>query len=189
MNANEGIDLTKMAVTVLMVCLVLSATLFLWYFLQKVQNDQVSEWEDAANSAAVERVYDLIAQSKDAANKGRPQDFPIVTNVANALAEFPEAGLIFVSIYDEETGLTDVYTYEGTYALLGSALEHSNFTSHESISPVSECVSDLLKRYSDRRCSLMQIDVTYDTSGSGQYIKVGQEATFVAYDVWVRRAD
>lgn len=179
MNANEGISLAKMAVGVLVLCLVLSGTLLLWYMLYDAENEQIDAWSKAANSAAQERLGDLVAQSKYAEDNHQYDEFPLVTNVCNALEEFPEDGVVFVSVYDNSTNETDVYTYTGLN--LDLTLFSGTVVAHSSSVPLTHASSGLLKDYNKNRCRIIQVDVTVDATG--KYTQSVATDTFVAYSI------
>lgn len=71
MNIREGVDLAKMAVTSMLVCLVLGAIFTIWYLMSDKGNALVGSMEKSANSATSERLLDLQDQSiaADAINK------------------------------------------------------------------------------------------------------------------------
>lgn len=180
MNANEGISLAKMAIGVLLMCLVLSGVLLLWYMLYGAENKQIEEWNKAADSAAAERLYELAMQTEDATNNSQPDKLPLVTNVCNALAEFTEEGVVFISVYDTATSVTHVFTYESLN------LDVSSFSGtvelHESTVPLTHAASYLLKTYNKNRCLLKKIDVGVD--GSGKYTPSSGNM-FLAYDIQI----
>lgn len=179
MNANESISLAKMAVSVLLLCLMLSGVLLLWYFLYGAQNQQINRWARAAESSAAERLQELVDQSTSASLSGRSNEFPLVTNVCNALAEFTEDGVVFVSVYDPKYSTTEVFTYTDLM------LDTSVFTSpnmHTSSVPLSQASAYMLKTYNKYRCYVQRVDVGVDTSGK---YSENSGTMFLAYDVQI----
>lgn len=184
MDNNEGLTLAKMAVGVLLLCLLLSAVLFIWYLSLDAYSVPVDKWEQAAITAAKDRLDELVWQS-DNANPNNISEFPLVTNVCNALDEFNDDGLIFVSIYTREpSGVenTVVYTYTNVPASsLGNP--HSGAISViNSTTPVTAATSKLLYTYSAYRCKLSEIHVTYS---SGNYISDPATRDLIAYDIQI----
>jgi hypothetical protein len=164
MNINEGKDLVKMAITVLLISLVISAAMSLWYLLFSKEQKLQSDLEKAANSASMERLYelqDISYSAKDGTGK-----YPLVTNVVSALSEFNEQDLLFIYIDVTKNGSTfdkgSIYTYTDvnlTTANTGG-FQDPDFETIESDIPVTVACRKLLV-YSHRRCFVEMFETPY----------------------------
>ena len=159
MNAEEGMTLTKMAVTVLLIIFVIGAVLSLFYWLYLIFSNYHADISDSVNATAYERVYELIDMT-------RQGDYPLTTNVANMLDSFNSTDLIYVQVYidypDPTKNKVYVYTYKGvTVTAIGVPPENIYYSDV----PTSFAMKELL-RHSDRRCTVDLEDVP---SGSITY--------------------
>ena len=166
MNINEGKDLVKMAITVLLISLVISAAMSLWYLLFSKEQKLQSDLEKAANSASMERLYEL--QDISYAAKDGTGTYPLVTNVVSALSEFNEQDLLFIYIDVTKDGYTftngSIFTYEGvnltTVNTGGFQVPQSELETVESSIPVTVACRKLLV-YSHRRCFVEMFETPY----------------------------
>lgn len=162
MNVREGIDITKMAISVMLLVLVIGAGLSMWYMMEDHQSDLQSKMNKASSSAAMEKLYELRDISDSAKADNKPEHYPLVSNVANAINEFNEDSLLFVYVQDEQqTIVSDTGTDEGvTYTYKGVVLA-GRPNVKQSVTPTTD-VLKLLLRYSKYRCRFEIIDYKYD---------------------------
>lgn len=163
MNNQEGFDLAKMAVSVLMLSLLIGAVMSVWYFMFGTEQKLQASMDKATRSAAVERLYELEDVS-NAAKEGSGQ-YPLVTNVVNILSEFNEQDLLFIYVDVTENGNDfyngALYTYEGV--VLGG-IDTTGLPDPNKISctqPVTEACKKLLL-YSRYRCYVDMFETKYD---------------------------
>ena len=161
MNVREGIDITKMAISAMLLVLVIGAALSLWYMLEDHHSGLQTDLDRASNSASMEKLYELRDMSETAKNDNKPDKYPLVSNVANAISEFNENSLLFIYIEDEEDSiLNDAGTVTGaTYTYKGVTL-NTMPNVHMSVTPTTQAVK-LLLRYSKYRCKFEIVDYTY----------------------------
>lgn len=183
MNATEGITLTKMAITAMLVSLVLLASFSIWYFLSDKMSDVQRSMDNAVSTAATERLYELQEMSLTATTTKEYDDYPLVTNVCNALSEYNEDSLLFVycTAHDIKTNTysnSHWYTYDGvTISPIPTSWPgYSSATQlypHTQI-PVTYAVKQLLS-YSKYRCNMNVVEYEYQqtpTSNSMTYVGV-----------------
>ena len=161
MNAREPFDLAKYAIVVLLLTLVLSATLSIFYTAFDQTDARIDSMQKATNSASMERLRDLRDIS-DAYSYNKNK-LPLVTNIISALTEFNEEDLLYIEVIStsKDTGNTvrNVYTYTGVALVTDetyNATQRQDITptvKHSDI-PVTQACKDLLQ-YSDCRCTLV----------------------------------
>lgn len=191
MNAKEGIDMTKMAVVVMTVSLVISAIAMLYYFASDQESQLVDSMEKATLSAQTERLYQLQEQSEtadvDAAAKRAAganevevakkciEDHPLVTTVSSVVNEYNEDGLLYIYIVPHTTNETNdakdahVYTYTGVSLTSSSYSVENGGTSIWGSGGATVFTSDTPKTaamkellmYSQYRCHVHMVDVPY----------------------------
>lgn len=157
MNNQEGIDMVKMSIIILLLVLVIGAVLSLFYLMSNSHYKTVKSMEDAAKSSSMERLYELHDLSF-----GSKDTHPLVTNVASVLSEFDETDLLYVLVSYKDTDDSSkvyIYTYEGV-ALTAVPAEATTVKSN---SPTSMAYKKLLQ-FSDRRCSVSLNETTYVSS-------------------------
>ena len=162
MNVREGIDITKMAISVMLLVLVIGAGLSMWYMMEDHQSKLQRKMNKASSSAAMEKLYELRDISDSAKADNKPEHYPLVSNVANAINEFNEDSLLFVYVKDEQQTIVpdtgaDVgvtYTYE-------DVVLNNMPNVKQSVTPTTD-VLKLLLRYSKYRCKFEIVDYTYD---------------------------
>lgn len=157
MNNQEGIDMVKMSIIILLLVLVIGAVLSLFYLMSNSHYKTVKSVENAAKSSSMERLYELHDLSF-----GSKDTHPLVTNVASVLSEFDETDLLYILVSYKDTADVNkcyIYTYEGvslTSVPHGAVVSTSN-------SPTSMAYKKLLQ-FSDRRCSVTLDEATYVSS-------------------------
>lgn len=171
MNTKEPFDLAKMAITLLLVCLVVGATTGFFYMLYDNTDKRIDDMEKATESASMDRIYDLVQQYES--NKGDFDAYPLVTNVVSALTEFQESDLLYVAVDISQgqvhhVGADDVYAFTYTGTNLTTVVPNAalTFTTVQSDIPVTDA-SKLLLPYSNCRCEIYLY--RYDTS-TGQVV-------------------
>lgn len=151
MNTREPFDLAKMAITALLMCLVLGATMGLVYYMYDKTEERIDSMEKAATSASMEKLYELEQQFLN--NMTNPDMQPLVTNVVAALTEFQNDDLLYVTVTTPDSNTT-TYTYTGITLTVAGNIETSAI-------PVTDASRALLP-YSHCRCQLylMRVDPT-----------------------------
>lgn len=176
MNIDEGKDLVKMAVAVLLFSLVIGAGLSVWYMLFSKEQELQSDLQQATNSATMERLYELQDISYTA--KSGEGNYPLVTNVVSTLSEFNEQDLLFIYVDVTQNGSNfydgSIFTYEGvTLADLDTGgLQAAPADVITSSNPLTLACKKLLA-YSSRRCFLELFETEYgDMTYTGIRISV-----------------
>ena len=147
MNNQEGIDMVKMSIIILLLVLVIGAVLSLFYLLSNSHYKTVKSMENATKSSSMERLYELHDLSF-----GSKDTHPLVTNVASVLSEFDETDLLYVLVsYKDTDDSSEVYIY--TYEGVALTAVPEGATTIQSNSPTSMAYKKLLQ-FSDRRCSV-----------------------------------
>lgn len=169
MNAREGIDLAKMAVACLLMCLVIGAGFTVWYLMENQESKFQDSMEKATVSSYMDRMWDFHNTSATALAENEYDDMPLVTNAANAISEFNEDSLLFVyidEVHKNSSGTYSVYknghlyTYTGVTISNVSATFKTTPTVSNSEQPTTHSVKQLLK-YSECRCFVEVAPVTY----------------------------
>lgn len=146
MEAREHIDLTKMAVTAMMVTLVLSAMLALFFFLYKVLSDAATDTQQVITTTSTDKLYDLC----DATNSG---EYPWVTSVINAITEVDDANLLYVQVIDNTaTPSTQLYFTYNDVTITGAPVSQIR----QNTSPLDEC-SKYLMGFTNKRCGVQYL--------------------------------
>ena len=160
MNAKEPLDLAKMSIIVLLLCLTISATAGFFYYLYDTTDERVNTMEQATLSAPMEKLFQLEDQSSSG-------NYPLVTNVVSALTEFQESDLLYITVKGSPSV---TYTYSGVNLTTISGNEIN-----QSAIPVTAAAKALLP-YSDSRCILKLVHVDADgyavTSGGMTGIEI-----------------
>lgn len=156
MNARESVDLTKMAITAMMVVLVLSAMLSLFYFLYTRISKASTNVTQTVTSTTTEKLSDLC----NATNSG---EYPWVTSVANALSEVDDTNLLYVQIINKNTTPeTQVYFTYNDVTLAGVPTSQVKTF----LSPLDEA-SKYLLGYSNKRCGVQYLTGNNGTNQNG----------------------
>ncbi len=179
MNAREGLDIAKMAITCMLVTLVLGAAFGVWYLCYQPMSDVQRSMTQATNTSATERLRDLQDQSESADKATDPDDIetghPLVTSVANILSEYDDDSLLYVYIVNIGAGSPkdgQLYTYEGVAV---NTLANNDVDANgnmlpgittctryaDSTVPVTQAVKSLLT-YSQYRCHVHLQNTTYN---------------------------
>lgn len=106
MNQNEHLDVAKMAVGVLLIVLVLSGVVFLFYFLFGFLTKTASKYNYTVQTQTAEKL-------KDMSDMSAAGDYPPVMGVVNALSEVEDTGIIYVGITSNKSGNTVYFTSNG----------------------------------------------------------------------------
>ena len=147
MNNQEGIDMVKMSIIILLLVLVIGAVLSLFYLMSNSHYKTVKSIENATKSSSMERLYELNDLSF-----GSKDTHPLVTNVASVLSEFDETDLLYILInYKDSDDSYKIYIY--TYEGVDLTAVPNYATTVQSNSPTSMAYKKLLQ-FSDRRCSV-----------------------------------
>ena len=171
MNAQEGINITKMAISCLLLCLALSAVMGIWYLMSDRTLSITRRWETTTNITTTERMQELIDISESAVVSRTPtaitfdvEKLPLATNVASALSEYNEDGLIYicVGVYTVDATNTslqtnvsvDYYTYDNSQATITNVEAGANLHD-QTTQPVSLAVRQILQN-SDSRAFITQ---------------------------------
>ena len=103
MNAEEPMNLTKWAVSAMLLSLLLGITTTFFYFLYTNLSDKQSSTQDIIASASVDKFYYLEQQTKTADSAPTPQveDYPLVSSVVNAFTELDSADILYYDIYSK----------------------------------------------------------------------------------------
>lgn len=146
MQSREHVDLVKMAITAMMVTLVLSALLSLFYFLYTQVSKASYSVTQTVTSTTTEKLSDLC----NTTNSG---DYPWVTSVANAISEVDDANLLYVQVINKNTTPeTQMYfTYNDVTI---SGVPTSQIKAYTS--PLDEA-SKYLLGYSNKRCGVQYL--------------------------------
>lgn len=175
MHSEEGVTIAKMAVTVLIVVLLIGAILSLWWVFMNSENKMVNDLEGTVTSGTRSRLYDLMDQSLTADSLAdQVSGHPLVTTVANCLAEFDNLDLLYVYCTEHKLSATGAGTYSGCYLYTYPGANITNFSGlphgttpitqfNNSDVPVTQAVKNLLK-YSQYRCHVTVADVPYGNS-------------------------
>lgn len=160
MNNQEGIDLVKMAVQVLLITLLIGAVLSLFYLLYIKSDAHLSNMENATNSASMERVYELSDASlaaQDALTGVYDLDaLPLCTNMVSCLYEFDSDDLLFIEVISG--GSPTIYTYTDVTQASLNVPAGITFVSCEV--PTMSAAKQLLKS-SNKRCTVEVITTNY----------------------------
>lgn len=89
MNSQEGLTLAKMAIVVLLVCLVISAALGMWYMMSDKEAAFTKSVVNSAKSGNYDRIFDMSM------NCSNGETYPIPT-VINCLDELEDDELVYV---------------------------------------------------------------------------------------------
>ena len=162
MFGSEAIDLSKMAASVLLTCLLVGAVLLLFYRLYTPTSKRIDDMQAAANSSKTERLYELRDRSDDPSKKN-----PLVSNVISSLQEFDETDLLYVSVYYPGVANPTVFTYTDIDETMigGSGFKLENCTT-----PTTDAAQSIA-RYSERRCAVRLNNIDYG-GGDGNFLAV-----------------
>lgn len=161
MNVREGIDIAKMAIACMLLVLVIGAGMSVWYIMSGHSSKLQGNLDKATNSASMERLWELQDDAKSAKADNRPERYPLVTNVANAIAEFNEDSLLYIYVYDANETITNTTGSES-----GATFTYKDVTltdmpnKHQSTTPTTDAVK-LLLRYSAYRCDFEITEYKY----------------------------
>ena len=158
MNSREPVDLAKMAVSLLLLCLVIGATTGLFYYMFDTTDAKIDDMEKATVSASMERLKELEHQYLN--NTTNVDQYPLVTNVVSALTEFESGDLLYVSV-KLTPSLTGGAEVTKTFTYTGVTLP-SSLTVIASSTPIIDMSRELLP-YSDCRCELYLTQVDPST--------------------------
>lgn len=158
MRSQEGVDMMKWAIALLLVCLLIGTTLAFFYMLYDNTDKRIDSMEKAATSSNLDRLYDL--QDNTFSNTGNISRYPLCSNVVSALKEFNEEDLLYILVTSPE-GDTYLFTYTGTQFNAPA----NGINTEVSDIPVTEACRYLLA-YSDCRAelSLGKYDIVSDTT-------------------------
>lgn len=169
MNAREGMDLVKMAITAMLVTLVIGAGFFAWNKMATPMGSLEKSLESATLSAATERLYEMQDMSTTARSTQKYEDFPLVSNVCNILSEYNEDSLLFVycTAHDASNNYVqpNYFTYENVVInnFPGFPGTNGNIPTNpypNTQQPVTYAVKYLLP-YSQYRCDVKMVDYSY----------------------------
>lgn len=136
MNANEGMSLAKMAITVLLVILVMGAFVALFWLMFRGFDNYHNETTKSINTSAKSFMADLMEQSISADglytfSTSNPADYtdqdiknykalyeahPLVSTVADALGNYQDADVkfVYISMLDmSKNNISEIYTRQG----------------------------------------------------------------------------
>lgn len=150
-SGTEGIDLFKMVVTILMVCIALSAALFLFTRLYGVLNRYIDGTQTTVNAAAMDKLYELETMTKSADSLGvnaKAEDYPLVSMCAQAALETGDLDVLFYQLFDRDGISMKAYS-EADLAAASIIVNGATQTA----APESDFANELL-RYSGHRCKL-----------------------------------
>ena len=155
MNANEPLTLSKMAVTVLLVVLVASGAMGLYFYLNDETLKFTREMEHAPMGAETQRFNDLENDSKS------NTEGILVTNVCSALSDSSDTGLMYIAVIlpPEDGNAKIVYTYDYFDT---SGIVDADTSVETSRTPATLAIKGLMK-YSGYMCN-MEV-VRTDNSG------------------------
>lgn len=159
MRTDEGVDVTKMAISCLILILLVGAVVTTWYFSYNTSSIATKNMEEAAESGKAERLYQL----SDYTNAN---DSSIaVPSVANALDEFRDGELIYILV-ETPNGNT---TYRTLYTYSDYNSTDFQFNSANTIdkvyqvdNPIGEACRLLLK-YSANDCKIRVSEIDTKT--------------------------
>lgn len=154
MNSREHIDLTKMAITAMMVTLVLGALLALFFFLYTFMSKKSTDAQQIITTTSTEKLSDLC----NATNSG---DMPWVTSVINSLTEVEDPNLLYIQVVDNNTGAETFFTYEDV-SLQGVNL--ANVKQYQM--PIDACCQYLLG-FSNKRCGVQYLQDNNNLAAGG----------------------
>lgn len=158
MRSQEGVDMLKWAIAILLLCLLLGTTIAFFYMLYDNTDRRIDSMEKAATSSNMDRLYDL--QDTTFSNTGDIGSYPLCSNIVSALQEFSEEDLLYIQTISPE-GDVWVFTYGDT-----NIQEPGNgCTVQKSQIPVTEACRYLLA-YSDCRAELSLGKYDYSTGST-----------------------
>lgn len=181
MRADEGLDLAKMAIACLLLCLLLGAVFLMWNMLYAPTREMEIGMEVSATDAVRERLMSLQDSSNAAdadASLMSSEDIvaahPLVTQVTHTLSEFDDNDLLFVFVCENKDTVTSngwMFTYPGVTYSNTSILPVApgpGQTINDSEVPTAMAVKHL-RQYSKHRCHLTIAPVE---NGGNTYIGI-----------------
>lgn len=161
MNANEPLTLSKMAVTVMMVVLVMVSALGLFFYFNDETLKFVRHMEKASTGAEIEKFISLEMDSKS-------EDGILVTSVCNALNDTNDTSLVFAHLVAPDGKF--LYTYENYNV---NSADFPDTTIKQSRSMINMTIKGLM-RYAGKRCEVSVIytdEKQHDLEGINILIK------------------
>lgn len=153
MFGNEGIQMSKMAIAVLLVCLLVGSTVSFFYMMYDNTDQRVKKMEEATNSSDMERLYELADLTTT--NGLSPDELPLVTNVVSALTSFSEDSLLYIYVIPPaDSDECTVYVYDDATTVESAEGVHKNVSNI----PVTYACRQLLQ-YSNSRCEVRLYNV------------------------------
>lgn len=140
MNAREGVDISKMAVSVLLICLVLGAGITFFYFGYDKTTAKISGMQESAASSTMSRLMEFDDMSGNFASSGggtqsalvTANDLPLVANVA-AVIQHADIELAYIAVVHRESTryVCKVFTPTGVELNIESAKNSNLLASND----------------------------------------------------------
>ena len=145
MRADESLTMSKWAVTILLVILVLTSAVGLFFYLNDESLQFVRKMEKSSTGAEIQKFISLETDSKSDTGI-------LVTSVCNALNDTNDTSLVFVYVDGPDGKM--MYTYENYNV---NPTDFPGVTIQSSRSMINMAIKGLM-RYAGNRCDLV---VTY----------------------------
>lgn len=153
MNAEEPVDLAKMAVAAMLLALLLGIAVTFFYFLYSNLSAKQSTTKDIIQATSLEKFYALEQQTQTA--DGGAGEYPLVSSVVNAFTELDSADVMYYDIYSKNSTVRKCFVLDNdTVSYMGlpaDAIRTQVMTTD---------VSKYLMTFVGQRCALEIIDLS-----------------------------
>lgn len=117
MNGREGIDMAKMAVSVLLCSLLVGTVVTFFYVFVTIGNKSYGDTKQKVETVNMEKLYTMQDQSLTADNLtiGSTKAHPLVSAAASTLLEYDEKDLIYIYVTCRYVKPDGTFAYRGSH--------------------------------------------------------------------------